>query len=253
MTSIEYRTELFLWLLHDLIPTIVLVFVWAQLYRDTTNHGAYSLPDILQYYLFVVTIGMITGSHFEQFRSQQVREGKIDHYLVKPIGFFWEIIVGDLASKSFYLVMALPVTALVWLAVGHWYSLSSLYPDATQVLAFMMLLLGAYMLEFLLSLLVVLATFWFEGAEGMVHFKWVAVGLFSGWIIPTYLMPDWLKTIVEVLPFQYMFAVPISVIQGKAVLTTGQLGYFFGIIGVLAVMSALLWKRAMYKYASAGG
>lgn len=253
MSTIEYRAELFLWILHDLVPTVVLIFVWSQLYQNTTTHGIYTLPDVLQYYLLVVLVSMLTGVHFEQFRAQEVRNGKIDHFFTRPIGYFWEITIGALANKTFYLILSAPMIGLLWLVVDAIFHLNGLQPTLGQVGVFSLLLIGAYLIEFILSLLVVIISFWLEGAEGLAHFKWLAVSIFSGWMIPVYLMPDWLQRIVAALPFQYMYAIPISVLQGKATVSLQELLYYAISIGALCIVTMFLWRKALYQYASAGG
>lgn len=253
MSTIEYRVELLLWIVHDLIPTVTLIFIWTQLYRESNAHGAYTLPEILQYYLLVTSIGLVTSTHFDEYRAQQVRQGKIDGFLIKPLGYFWQIAVGVAGNKSFYICLVIPLLAALWWIVDQTFGLPLLHLSFVQVFTFILLVFGGFLVEFLTSLLVVILSFWFEGAEGLVHFKWLSIGLFSGWIIPITLMPEWLQTISSALPFQYMYSVPISILQGKTQLSGSQAIYFAISISFLIIVSAVLWKRAMMKYASAGG
>lgn len=239
--------------MNDIVPTLVLVFIWNHLYLSSPNHGGYTLPDIIQYYFLVIIIRAITASHFDEHRSEQVREGKIDHFLIRPFSFFWEIVIGVVAARTFYMLLSFPLLLLSWTVVAHFLSLSFVQPSFLQFLVFLTLLLGAVILDFIFSLLVVLLSFWFEGAEGLAHFKWLAINIFSGWMIPIYLMPHWLQAIVQKLPFKYMYAIPIEVIQGRMLPNISDWLFFGGFILLLALLSAFLWRKAMYRYASAGG
>lgn len=72
-------------------------------------------------------------------------------------------------------------------------------------------------------------------------------------MMPVVFMPSWLQNIIAVLPLRYSYSLPAEVIQGKAVLTSGDVIYMTGSVIVLFGLCKVMWQRAQLKYSSAGG
>ena len=114
-------------------------------------------------------------------------------------------------------------------------------------------MLVAHTIQFFIALWIVLLTFWMEGSSGLEHFKWIILTLFSGAMIPMEFMPDWLQKISNILPFKYVFAVPISVLQNKYSLTINDFMYIVTMLTFMTIFTNQLWNKAKLKYCSAGG
>lgn len=252
-TSITYRSEVFLWFFLDLLPVIVIMFVWISVFRNTAEINGYNIQAVLQYYFLVMVINAVSSHHFESHRVQQIREGNIDYYLTRPLGYLAHVGWSALGSKLFY-ALSSAVLALIMLAVlQFWFPISFPSFTLTSAIQFGLLLLGAYLLEYYFSLLIVLAGFWFENAEGLEHFKWILITLFSGQMIPLAFMPDWLKHLTELLPFKFISALPIGVVQQTIQLSWFDWAYLALTLVGLTALTNIIWYFARFKYASAGG
>ncbi|HYD35305.1 MAG TPA: ABC-2 family transporter protein [Vitreimonas sp.] len=251
--SLTYRSEISLWLVLDAVPVIILMVVWSSIYATHTTVKGLTLDQVLQYYFIGLVINSLCGVHFESWRVQQIREGKIDFFLIKPLGFVKEMFLHDVGGKSLYFLMWLPFYLLLVMAITTIFEFSIPALSVNQALVFIGLLFYAYLTEFMIGTLIVLLGFWFEGAEGLEHFKWIVITLFSGSMIPIAFMPNWLAMLTRALPLKYMYAVPISIVQSSAVLEWGDLvvmaGFLFGLMGLIAI----IWKFAVRHYASSGG
>lgn len=253
INSITYRSELFLWLILDSIPFIVLLFVWVAIYQGRSEISTYGLAEISQYYWIVLIINSLTSSHFESYRVQQIRDGKIDFYLIRPLSYMAEIFFVFIGNKLFYFVGSLPFFLIVYTILSQYLDLGIFAPSPENLLIFSVLLLAGLLIEFFFGLIIVLLGFWFEYSEGLEHFKWISVSLFSGSLFPVALMPQWLATITQALPFKYMYAVPIGVVQGKLSLTLSDVVYVLMFLGGLLAISLITWHYAKKQYSSAGG
>ncbi len=250
--SLEYRAELVVWFLLSLLPTLLVILVWSSIFKEGQIEG-YAHGSMIQYYLLVVFINESTASHFESRRVTEIREGKIDLFFTRPFSYQLDILIGDLAGKCMYLLMTLPLLLGTWWFLTRQVATPAFVVTLPTVLFFLTCLLIAYAIQFLIALLIVLAGFWLEEAEGLEHFKWLVISLTSGFFVPITFMPEWLRNVVEWLPFQYMFAVPIDVLQGKALPEFSKLWYPLIFILGLWAASQYLWKQALRRYASAGG
>jgi ABC-2 type transport system permease protein len=230
-----------------------MVMIWGSIFADAANTRGYTLQLIIQYYLVMMIIDGVISSHFENWRVEEVRNGKIDYYLTRPIPYLLEILLRDIGGKLGYLTFAMPFFLLLFGVVAWLYELPALTANPVAWISFLVLVLGAYLVEFLLALTIVLLGFWFEGAEGLEHFKWIIISLFSGSMLPIVFMPGWMQEVVGWLPFQLMYAKPIGILQNTSWLTGVELSLLGGCIALQLLLNLWLWQKARYRYASAGG
>lgn len=254
LISLQYRSELMLWILISFAPFVVLAFVWQSIFTSYDTINGFTLSGVLQYYLLVVVIERLTACHFEQGRSDEIRSGKIDHKLIKPYSYIFQIIVRDLSMRMLSIILFLPVLLsffifLTWINPD----MRQIQPTMHQLAQFPLLILVAYIIQFCTSLIIVFLTFWFEGSSGLEHFKWIIFGVLGGSTMPYDLMPEWLKKIISLLPFKYLFAVPIGVVQGTYKFTKTDLVYLSSSIILILIFCRFVWIKGKLKYASAGG
>lgn len=251
--SLTYRSEVFLWLILDLLPLFVMMLVWINIYQHQTSVAGYTLSTILFYYFLTAVINGVTGSHFETWRVQEIREGKIDFYLTRPLTYLTELLLRDIGGKFFYLTISLPIFMLFGLFLFLFANVSFPLPTLSNLFIFFLLLLSTYLIEFSLAALIVMYGFWNEHSEGLEHFKWIVITLVSGLMIPFAMMPIWLRNIVNFLPFKYMYAIPIGVIQDTYTVTPFDVIYILGFLFALLLTVRFVWQRAQYQYSSQGG
>lgn len=237
----------------DTLPVLILLLVWISIFREQTAINGYSLADILQYYLLAQIIQGISSVHFEKRRIEQIREGKIDFYLIRPLGYLWEIFLDNVGGKIFYWLTSTTMAIGIYLLFNHFLTIAPLLLTFQSIAQFLFLLASSYLIAFFLGALIVMLGFWFEYAEGAEHFKWVIVTIFSGWMIPLELMPTWLNKLATNLPFKYLYAIPIGVLQGRYELTITDLSYITLFITALYLTTKITWAYAKHQYTSHGG
>lgn len=252
--AMQYRSETLLWIVIDFIPFIALAFVWKSIFATGGDRNGFTLAMVLQHYLFVVLIQRLTECHFESWRAQEIRVGKIDFFLIRPYSYIQQILIQDLSGKFLSFLLFLPALATFAIFL---FNLDPQTANLTHLLTnfplFIILLITSYIMHFCISLIIVFLTFWFEGSSGLEHFKWALVSLFSGGIMPFDLMPEWLQSIINQLPFKYMYAVPIRLLQGLYQVTTADWIAISTSIFVLILTTIIFWEKGRKKYASAGG
>ncbi len=253
MIALQFRAETLLWLVIDIVPFITMIFIWKAIYAGSTELSGYSLNQVMQYYFVIALIDRLTYVHFEPYRTEQIREGKIDFYLVRPISYNKEMLISHLSSKIFSIVLFAPVIFFFLIA------LNALIPDftfafqASSLPAFAFLFAASFAIQFMIGLLIVYATFWLEGSQGLEHFKWIGVAMLSGTLMPIAFLPDWLSGLILALPLKYLYAVPISLIDGSYIMQLSDYLYASGFMAAMWLLCNYVWKSAQKQYASAGG
>ncbi|NCN82573.1 MAG: hypothetical protein GW947_01275 [Candidatus Pacebacteria bacterium] len=250
--ALQWRTEMILWILLDIFPFIILLFIWQSVLSLSASPSI-SLPELTVFYYLVILVQGFTVTHFEEYRPEEIRMGKIDFFLIKPYSFIQEIILNDIAGKLLYILMISPFLALLGYILWHLGLFAIPALTTIHVLVFVCLLLLAYILQFCLSLLITMTAFWFEEAQGLSNLKILVISLFSGTLIPFALLPEWLQKVTNAQPLKFLFAVPIRLIQEQALPTAQDWSMLFGTLAFLIGTIFLLWQRGIQKYSSAGG
>jgi ABC-2 type transport system permease protein len=253
INTITYRSEVFLWFFLDLFPFVVLMLVWMAVYKGQPTLGGYSLDAVLQYYFLVMVVTAVSSHHFEQHRVQQIRDGKIDYYLTRPFSYLGHLGWSAFGNKLFSAVTSVLLASVSMFFLQLWLPISLPSVTIPVLIQFIVLLVGAYLIEYFSALIIVLAGFWFENAEGLEHFKWIVLALFSGQLMPIVFMPPWLQHITTWLPFKFISAIPIGVLQQTIILSWTDWLYLGSTITGLWLLCQVLWHYAQYRYSSAGG
>jgi ABC-2 type transport system permease protein len=251
--TLQFRAEIVVYSLLDVLPFFILFFVWGAVYSQVEVINNYDLSGIVYYYLLVIFIERLTATHFEGWRSEEIRMGKIDYFLTRPFSYINELFSKELAGKLISILFSLPVLLIFYIVNVYIFNITQVTPELASVIIIIFLILSAYAIQFMIALWIVLFTFWLEGSSGLEHFKWIVLTLFSGAMIPIEFMPDWLQTIALSLPLKYVFAIPINVFQGKYNFDIGDALYVVATLIFMIIFSRLLWSKAQYKYVSAGG
>jgi ABC-type uncharacterized transport system permease subunit len=124
---------------------------------------------------------------------------------------------------------------------------------------YLVLYLVSYALAFLVSVEIGLITgmfaFWMQESNGVRIAVMIIGNVLSGAMVPLWLMPDTLRFVVQLLPFQAMDFLPASIYSGHV---TGfdavePLGIQVIWIGILFCLVRWMWIRAQRRIVIHGG
>ena len=251
--TLQFRAEVIVYSLLDVLPYFVLFFVWKAIFNQVDTVNNFTLSEIVNYYLLVIVVERLSATHFEGWRSEEIRMGKIDYFLTRPFSYISEIYSKEVSSKIISILFSIPVITTFFIANVSIYNIDHSYVTLSNLLLFLILMLVAHTVQFFIALWIVLITFWVEGSSGLEHFKWIVLTLFSGAMIPVEFMPNWLSSLTNMLPFKYVFAIPINILQNKYRLTSYDYLYLSVMLFSMVLISKILWSKAKLKYCSAGG
>jgi ABC-type uncharacterized transport system permease subunit len=129
-------------------------------------------------------------------------------------------------------------------------------PDSLEAgLGYGVALLLAWIVAMLLNLLIGLVSFWTVEMNGF-RMIYNLIGNFStGALIPLWFMPGPLRTVIELLPFQAIAFVPVSIYVGEP--ATGTLWSALLLqaawVGILILVIRWVWSRAIHHTVIQGG
>jgi len=249
LDSLEYRYELILWQIIELVPILTLAMVWLTL--GTNKVGDYSISQLITYYLVSAVTSRLVEYHFAYYQADNIRTGKFSLYLLKPITLIKAFYSSDFPSQCFmFIVTTIPLITVVWGLLNQYL----VFPTLMNMLFFLLMVGMGNVINFLLQMILVAMAFFFKSIEGLRHTQWMANAVFGGAMIPLVFLPRVIQNISSWLPFKLMYFVPISIYMGNFDISEIILNLGYGVlwIGGLVIFSNWLWGRALKRYSAVG-
>ncbi|MBI2033045.1 MAG: ABC-2 family transporter protein [Candidatus Levybacteria bacterium] len=248
---LQERARAFVWFLVPLIESGILLLFWIGAIHTNSIQGL-SVSTITTYYLFQVILSVILTSHIEEdVAREDIREGKLSQYLIRPISYFWIKFFEEVPYRllqGFYGLLAVFILSLF---IGKFYESVS---DPMSVFLSFVIATTAYFLFFTYKMIIGILAFWMVDIGGFFQFQEMILALFAGYMIPLFLFPPALQNFSYLLPFPYMIYFPIISFQGKLVFS--ELIHVFLMqlfwLGIFLGLYIFLWKKGIRKYSAIG-
>lgn len=209
--TLQYRGETVLWLTAITATPLVSLAIWFTV--ASGGRGTLTGRDVLTYYILIMLVRTITSSWRGYFLSQQILNGEVARYLLRPPAIYWEFITDNLTSKAFQLLIPLPLFLAAASVYPAWFA-PALY-ELPHLLLFFISLMLAYLISFTFDLSLGLLAFWLEDVRELMSYRFLLTQVTSGVIIPFALMPPWLHAAFSLLPFRAMLSAPVELLLGQ--------------------------------------
>lgn len=254
MERMVYRVNFFMEVLSGILSSLIVIFLWMAVYRYARQEviGGYSLPEMVTYLLGAGLINsfiLTTAENPET--SQNIQDGSLSGYLIKPLSPYGIWFARDFGTKSFFFLLGLTG----YLIVGIFF-IEFLIPfsNGTYLLLFLISLVLAALLQFLFFEALSLLSFWIENTYGLRFTMRVIMEVVGGAIIPLSFFPEILQKIFYFLPFSFLIYFPMKLYLGKIPLD--QIASLFIQEGLwimgLALLNFVIWKKGIRQYVSMG-
>ncbi len=247
-----YKTDYIFSFISLLVSLFVFYFLWSSIfsYNKIETLGGLTLFQIIAYMSVNFCIGRFFATFIEFDIEEEIKYGKIASILAKPLNYknYW-FFMNSADSMLLGIASALGLAAAFLI-----FNLA--VPNPLNLAAFLVSLSIAFVINFSLMFLVGIYAFWSHGSIwGMKRLLELVSTTFSGYLIPLYLFPDWLKSIALALPFQAMYNIPASIfiekIAGVEMLFAIAQQLFWA--AVIFFITKFAWSRAKKKYIVQGG
>jgi ABC-2 type transport system permease protein len=249
--QMTYRMALMAGLVTNLFFGLLRAFVLVALYQGRGEVNELTLRGAITY--VALSQGMIAfltifGSYDIM---QSVYTGSIGADLLRPMPLFWLWLARDLGRS---LVNLLGRGVLLMLLFVPFFAIQ-LPPDAGQWLAMGLAIALGWLVSYTWRFLVNLAAFWSPDARGIGRIAFTASQLFSGFLMPLRLYPEWFQQLCNYTPFPALFNTSVEAYLGLlrgvplALALLNQLAWFV----VLAVLAHLALTAGVRRLVVQGG
>jgi len=232
------------------VQIYLLTVVWKAAYAGRAEVDGIDLGQLLVYLTLANLQLRFLRPEMDFHIQARIREGQIGFDLSRPVGYPSQLMagaVGEMVGLLPFLAVAFPVA----LIAGELRAPASAMAGAGYAVA----LLLAWVIAALLVLLIGLVSFWTLEMNGF-RMIYTLVGNFAtGALVPLWFMPGALRAVIQLLPFQAIAFVPVSIYVGAPATgsTWSALALQLAWVGILVLVIRWVWSRAFLHTVIQGG
>ena len=252
-SNIVYRWNFAVRGFFSLFHLAVVFTLWGAAFAGSRSIGGFDLRQTLTYFVTLLVLQFIISAFNEDYQiSEEIRNGLINQFLLKPINYFLyrfsifvaaRLVTGTLILLP--LAVALPFIhdSLVFPAEGWRYA------------AVLPALLLSAVIQFSIAYCFGMLTFWFLEIQGFVILSMAVEAVLGGQMFPLDLMPEPVFRVAQYLPFYYQMYFPAAILTGRLGVEQVLPGLAIQACWVVALLAVnqLLWVRGLRRHTAVGG
>ncbi len=232
---------------------LVVYILWGAAFGTHEKIGDFTFPQTLTYFVVIFVLQFFVGAFNEDYQiSEDIRNGLINQFLLKPINYFAYRLSVFAAARVVSGAFGL---AALLLAVPFFRSYLSIPHDALMIAVAVPAMAMTAMIQFSLAYCFGLLAFWFLDIQGFVIMSMAVETLLGGQVVPLDLLPKSVFAVIRFLPFFYQAYFPAAILTGRQGLDFALQGLAIQAFWVVALVSLaeLLWRRGLRHHTAAGG
>jgi len=230
-------------------PVIYLV-VWSTVAEAQGGEvGGYTASTFAAYYIVWTLVRNMNIVFTPYGWEGRIQRGRLSMELLRPIHPLHNDVAFFAGWKFVVIILWLPLAFILSLIFKP-----ALNPTWLEIVVFFFAIWGAYLIRTMSLSLLGMITFWTTRVAALFELYFAVELILSGRLVPMTLMPAWVQTIADYLPFQWTFGFPIESLIGT--LTTQQLFLGLGmqllwiLIGLIAVR--IVWHFGIRRFSAVG-
>ena len=251
LKSLAYKFDVYGNIIMQTIIMIATAFFWKALFKNAESMGGVSVDTMLTYTVISSMISVVLITNVEWRITESVQTGAIAIDLMRPVNIFGVFFAENLGS----------VTALFFQNLLPIFIIGSLFiklPAPRSAFEFMLFLISlvlAFFINWYLSVIFGMFSFKVIEMSALIQVKKHLVRLLSGSMIPLWFFPNWLRSVLEILPFPYIYQLPLSIYVGHYTSESLVRGLIIQILWVMALflIETRLEKQAIKHVMVQGG
>lgn len=254
--NIEFRFQLFGFILTWVISTMSVIVLWIAVYEDGGQIGEFSFEQIVMYYFAILLVSFMTEIYFGQKLAFRIKDGLFSSELLKPQINMVRLFCEAIGDKIAYLIVPLPIFILFLFILNS--SLLKLNFEGITIqniiLGLLFCVLG-FVINFFLEYFVVAFAFWIDEVWSLNHLKHIILSITGGVIFPIHAFANLLSNFLNLLPFRFVYFVPVMYMIGmRNIKTHGAFDLMLFLIWllILYIASVIIWTFGLRKYQAYG-
>ena len=241
--ALEYRGNYLINLISIVFPIMMQYFVWSAVFAGKGQGDrmfGLTYAEALIYTLCAGFISKLIGTDCHHQISQDIKNGTLNQ------------IMRSFGEKILELIVVFVV--LIIFIVGVAPNLG-LIIQPFAIIAFLIVLIPAFILNFLIFLSVSMLAFWIVEVGRLYGIIDILVAIVSGAIFPLSIFGEKTSSLFEILPFTYTTYFLTNTLNGTVTIDSLGRGVLVQVlwIGIFFIICSATWNVGLKRYTAAGG
>jgi ABC-2 type transport system permease protein len=246
---LTYRLDIVMTAFTFMVEVFVTRAIWEAVYAGRPEVDGVSAHTLLVYITIALLGTWLLPGRAAWIIQERVLSGDVALDLVRPFGFLKQVMAQETGVVFGYvpcLVAYLPAALLVG-------SLDP--PPGANILLYLVSFGLAFVVNMLIGIHIGLLAFWMQNVNGVRAMYGVTRAFLSGAMVPLWLMPDGVRIVFQLLPFQALAFLPASIYSGQVTgwEALGPLAVQLAWVGILFLSAHAIWRRAQDRLTIHGG
>lgn len=249
--ALAYKFDVYGNIIWQCIVMFASAYFWKAIYAGYDTVKGVQVEDMLVYTIISSVMSLLFIADVENRVIGSVQKGTVATDMLKPINLYGIYFFEDLGyTTSVVFQNVIPI-----LIIGGLFIATPIPASHGAFLLFIPCVIISYMINWLLAACYSTWAFTAINMRPMVEVKRHLIRLLSGSIIPMWFFPEWLSNILHVLPFAYIYQLPLDIYIGKysIEILLQRMGLQVIWLLVLLVLFINLQKRVTKKVLVQGG
>lgn len=249
--SFTYRFEVYGNILMQSIIMITTAFFWKAVFGGETFENGVTADKMLIYTVMSSALSVMFTTGVERRIQQSVEKGSIATDMMRPVNPFGVFLAEDIGS----LIALIFQNLIPILLIGSLLVKPPEISSATAIPSFIISLFLSMGINWLFASIFGMWAFTAISMDALFQVKKHLIRLLSGSIIPIWFFPEWLSAILELLPFVYIYQLPLDIYIGSSTQEDIVRRMIIQLIWFILLLVAfiLLSKKSLKKVMVQGG
>jgi ABC-2 type transport system permease protein len=251
INMLAFRLRYYTGIVTYFINVSVYYFIWQAIFQANPAFAGFDFPQMITYVAAGWIIRSMYFNNVDVELSNDILEGKIVMFMLRPASIQWSYISRALGEAVFRMLMlTVPCTVVIALVFP-------IRPPASMLhlAAFLVALLGSVLMVAMMNFIVGAWAVKLKSILGLMRAKFYMQELLSGLLIPIAVFPAPMRKLSAMLPFEHIGYTPMMLYLGKipaeGIAPVLLLDLFW--IVALAIAGQLLWARMTKSLTVHGG
>ena len=249
--ELVYNYQIIINIFVKLLSMFILQRFWSTIFFNDVEQYRY----MFNYAIISQILGLVYSMSTPWKMVEKIQSGEISIEIIRPINY-----IGALLVEEFGSLFSNIVTMIFPILVVSNFVFKIPCPSVKGLLVFLVCTILAYLIIYLIRILISLVCFWVIEASALLIFINVIIDLLSGQFLPSWFLPDWLKNIMDLFPFIWTYQKPIEILLSNSKYNTLSIQNLMQVIGMqifwisgLIVLVSITWKKALNNLQIQGG
>ncbi|MCM1988941.1 ABC transporter permease [Oceanirhabdus seepicola] len=222
-------------------------------YNNSQNIKGYSLEQMVWYFAAVTFVNTCVHSYADSRISTRIRNGNLSIDLLKPVGIMKIELGQGIGLKIPAILIQFMLPFLVYSLV-----IFPTFITFNSVFKFIILNIGGFAIAFLTNYIIGLTAFYIKNNNSIIRLKGFLFNFAGGAFIPLDFFPNWANTVLDILPFKYVYYWPIQFFLNSEKAQGTFIFYKIFFIQllwsvVLFILGKFLYNKVIKNYCAVGG